>query len=185
MNKQGADQIVLIRRLICVHFVHKWNKQPFIYEVQFGKCAHRILRSDCASASAQSDQSLRWSLYGWPRVQPFFMRKIKTLIRLCACVDLSESSLCAPFAGYRLICDLVYSKTCLKRTLKNRQNKDLNVKLKLNEGRKYFRMLSILQYFWPPLSNNRVLKPILVFFLSDRLRQVLLYWVLLYLGKMT
>ena len=34
---------------------------------------------------------------------------------------------------------------------------------------------SILQYFWPALSDNRSWKPILVFFLSGRLRQVLLY----------
>ena len=34
---------------------------------------------------------------------------------------------------------------------------------------------SILQYFWPALSNNWAWKPILVFFLSGRLRQVLLY----------
>ena len=34
---------------------------------------------------------------------------------------------------------------------------------------------SILQYFWPALSNDRSWKPILVFFLSGRLRQVLLY----------
>ena len=33
----------------------------------------------------------------------------------------------------------------------------------------------ILQYFWPALSDNRSWKPILVFFLSGRLRQVLLY----------
>ena len=35
---------------------------------------------------------------------------------------------------------------------------------------------SILQYFWPALSENRSWKPILVFFLSGRLRQVLLYY---------
>ena len=35
---------------------------------------------------------------------------------------------------------------------------------------------SILQYFWPALSDNRSWKPILVFFLSGRLRQVLLYY---------
>ena len=34
---------------------------------------------------------------------------------------------------------------------------------------------SILQYFWPALSDNRSWKPILVFYLSGRLRQVLLY----------
>ena len=34
---------------------------------------------------------------------------------------------------------------------------------------------SILQYFWPALSDNQYWKPIFVFFLSGRLRQVLLY----------
>ena len=34
-----------------------------------------------------------------------------------------------------------YSKTCVKRPLKNRQNKDLDDKWQLNEGQKYFRML--------------------------------------------
>ena len=44
-------------------------------------------------------------------------------------------------------------KTCVKRQLKNRQNKDLNDRWKLNAGRKYCRMLqecspwSILQNF--------------------------------------
>ena len=33
---------------------------------------------------------------------------------------------------------------------------------------------SILQYFWPALRDNRSWKTILVFFLSGRLRQVLL-----------
>ena len=34
---------------------------------------------------------------------------------------------------------------------------------------------SILQYFWPTLSNYRYWKIILVLFSGDRLRQVLLY----------
>ena len=38
--------------------------------------------------------------------------------------------------------------------------------------------LSILQYFWPALSDNLSWKPIFVFFLSGRLRQVLLYMFL-------
>ena len=38
---------------------------------------------------------------------------------------------------------VLYIKTCLKRPLKNRQNKDLNDKCQLNEGRKYCRMPSI------------------------------------------
>ena len=36
-----------------------------------------------------------------------------------------------------------YSKTCVKRPLKNRQNKDLNDKCWLNEGQKYCRMLPL------------------------------------------
>ena len=36
---------------------------------------------------------------------------------------------------------IVYSKTCVKWPLKNRQNKDLNDPLSLNAGRKYCRML--------------------------------------------
>ena len=35
-----------------------------------------------------------------------------------------------------------YIKTCLKWPLKNRQNKGLNDKLRLNEGQKYCKMLS-------------------------------------------
>ena len=37
-------------------------------------------------------------------------------------------------------------------------------------------MQNILQYFWPALNDNRSWKPIFVFFLSGRLRQVLLYY---------
>ena len=33
---------------------------------------------------------------------------------------------------------------------------------------------SILQYFWPALSNNRYGRPILLFYMSDPLGQVLL-----------
>ena len=56
-----------------------------------------------------------------------------------------------------------YSKTCLKLPLKIRQNKGLKDKWLLNEGWKYCRMLfwSILQYFWPALSDNLSWKPIL------------------------
>ena len=70
-----------------------------------------------------------------------------------------------------------YSKTCLKRSLKNRQNKDVYDKCKLNEGRKNCRMLPLehsailLTY----IQQQSVLKINLVFFLSDRLRQAILY----------
>ena len=72
---------------------------------------------------------------------------------------------------------LVYSKTCLKLPLKNRQNNDLNDKWLPNEGQKYCRML--------PLENSAILltciKQLLVLktnswgFFSYRFRQVLLY----------
>ena len=39
-----------------------------------------------------------------------------------------------------------YSKICVKRSLKDKRNKDFNDKWLLNESRKYCRM-SILQYF--------------------------------------
>ena len=45
--------------------------------------------------------------------------------------------------GYLLIYFGSYSKTCLKRPLKNKQNKDLNDKWLLNEGQKYCRMLPL------------------------------------------
>ena len=40
-----------------------------------------------------------------------------------------------------LHCFPEYSKTCVKRSLKNRQNKDPNDKWKSNAGQKYCRML--------------------------------------------
>ena len=40
-----------------------------------------------------------------------------------------------------------YSKTCFKRSLKNRQNKCLNDKWLLNEDRKYCRMLQV-EHIW-------------------------------------
>ena len=70
-----------------------------------------------------------------------------------------------------------YSKTCLKLTLKIRQNKGHKDKWYLDEGRKYCRMLSwsILQYFWPALSDNQSWKTNFGLLLSGRFRQVLLY----------
>ena len=42
------------------------------------------------------------------------------------------------------IIQLYYSKTLVKRPLKNRQNKDLNDILELNEGREHCRMLPLV-----------------------------------------
>ena len=67
-----------------------------------------------------------------------------------------------------------YSKTCLKRPLKNRQNKDLNDKWKLHAGLKYCRMLPLEHsvILLTCIKRQSVLKKNLVFILSDRLRQV-------------
>ena len=71
-----------------------------------------------------------------------------------------------------------YSKTRLKRLLKNRQNRGANDKWYLNEGQKYCRMLPLEHsaIFLTCIKRKLVLKTkFLVFFLSGRFRQVLLY----------
>ena len=57
-----------------------------------------------------------------------------------------------------------YNQTCLKRPLKNRLNEGLNDRWLLNAGLKYCRMLprSILQYFWPALSDYQSWKSLLL-----------------------
>ena len=49
----------------------------------------------------------------------------------------------ALFKKTSLVVNTICSKTCVKQPLKNRQNKDLNDKWKLNEGGKYCRMLPL------------------------------------------
>ena len=56
---------------------------------------------------------------------------------------------------------IVYSKTCVKRPLKNRQNNDLNDKWYLNEGRKYCRML--------PLEHSAIHSAILLTYFKRKL----------------
>ena len=57
--------------------------------------------------------------------------------------------------------------------------------LLLNAGQKYCRMLqeSILQYFPPSLSYHMSLRPLFCLFLSDCLRQVLLFYLAHLAGK--
>ena len=42
---------------------------------------------------AQSDQKLHWAHFGEPRMQVFFMKTMKTLIRQCGCTGCFEASL--------------------------------------------------------------------------------------------
>ena len=71
----------------------------------------------------------------------------------------------------------MYSETCLKRPLKNRQNKDFNDKWWLNEGQKYCRMLPLEHstILLACIIQFLVLKPIFGLFESGRFTQVLLY----------
>ena len=75
--------------------------------------------------------------------------------------------------------DTIYSKTCLKRLLKNKTKIVFQDQLSLNEGQKYCKLLqeSILQYFWPSLSYHLYLRPLFCLFLSGCLKQVLLFLI--------
>ena len=72
----------------------------------------------------------------------------------------------------------IFSETCLKRPLINRQNEGLKAMWNLNAGQKYCRMLrgSIRQYFWLALSNYQSWKlKFLVFFWVAAYDRFLLY----------
>ena len=80
--------------------------------------------------------------------------------------------------------NLTYSETCLKRPLKNRQNKgqkDQKWVLKTNYRLVQVKSIAecskggILQYFRPALSYHMALRPLFCPFLSGRLKQVSLY----------
>ena len=68
-------------------------------------------------------------------------------------------------------------KPVLSGHLKNKQNKGFNGNGSLMkvESIAECSLWSIQQYFWTALSDNWSWKPILVFFMSGRLRQGLLY----------
>ena len=69
---------------------------------------------------------------------------------------------------------LLYSKTCVKRPLKNCENKDLKIKtgsLMKVESIAECSPWSILQYFWTALSDNWSWKPFFGLFESSRFTQ--------------
>ena len=72
---------------------------------------------------------------------------------------------------------LLYSKTCLKRPLKEITKIGFQDQLSLNAGEKYCRMLQWEHsaIFQPSLSYHLSLRSMFCLFLSDRLRQVLQY----------
>ena len=108
------------------------------------------------------------------RKRPFdSVWKIKAQISLLISAVLSRTSFIISNAS-----NITYSKTCVKRLLKNRQNKDLNDKwnsLMKVESIAECSPWNILQYFEPALSDNWSWKPIFYLFESGRFTQVLLY----------
>ena len=56
--------------------------------------------------------------------------------KLPSMLELTVKTYHCDFNNYETISSYVYSKTCVKRPLKNRRNKDLNDKRQLNEDRK-------------------------------------------------
>ena len=86
---------------------------------------------------------------------------------------------CIPFEVHRLTC-CWYSKTCVKRPLKNRQTQILMTKDSLMKVESIAECSpwSILQYFLPALSDNWSSNPICDIFESGRFTQVLLYFLL-------
>ena len=82
----------------------------------------------------------------------------------------------------KLVLEIKYSKTCVKRPLSKRPKIGFKDQLSLNAGQKYCRMLqgsilqgSILQYFQPSLCYHLSLRSLFCPFLSGRFTQVLLY----------
>ena len=66
----------------------------------------------------------------------------------------------------------MYSKTCVKWTLKKKTKIGFQDRIMLNAGQKYCR-IRLLQYFRPSLSHHLSLRSLFCQFLSGRLRQVL------------
>ena len=81
-----------------------------------------------------------------------------------------------PTIHYSVLCSLIYSKTCLKRPLKNRQNNSLINRWLLSAGEKYCRMLhENSAILFRTLSNIGLENIFWGLLLNDRFRQVLLY----------
>ena len=87
----SGEEILLNPDLYLLH-INFWQEMSrLITKPTEWLCAQRRLRS--AWSSAQSDQSLRCALSGLLWAQAFFMRTVKTRIRLGGCPGWSESSL--------------------------------------------------------------------------------------------
>ena len=77
--------------------------------------------------------------------------------------------------------ETTYSKTCLKRPIKQDQKKGFKTDYRLMQVQSIAECShwSILQYLWPSLSYHLSLRYLFCLFLSGRLRQVLLFILVL------
>ena len=107
------------------------NKMQRLKNLPSDMCAQKRFRSPCALA--QSKQNIHRPHFGLPRMQRFFIRTTKILIRLRDCIVLFESSLSAHvrryvcswcgsvlyhsgrnvFPSWRLCHGYIITKTCL------------------------------------------------------------------------
>ena len=90
---------------------------------------------------------------------------------------LSEPSLLADGVSTEILCALVYSKTCVKQPLSNRQNFFFKKNYRLMQVKSIAecsKRRSILHYFWPLLSYHLSLRPLFSLFLSGHFTRVLL-----------
>ena len=124
-----------------------------------------------------------WLVHLWNLHRVWAHYRLKWLLGWSVC-SLRPESLLVTFPSF-----LVWLSFAVKPVLSGHSKIDKTKVLKTNGSLMKvesiaecsLRMLSwsILQYFWPALSDNQSWKPILVFFLSGHLRQILLYSIIL------
>ena len=91
-NYPYLEQIFMVpKRFEPSKFDCKYKWTVTTENIPSDRCTQRRFRSACIFP--QSDKNLHWTHFGPPRMESFFMRTTKTLIRLCGCADSFESSL--------------------------------------------------------------------------------------------
>ena len=160
-------------------------------------CAHRDtastpLRNHLSQVSFISTSSgtcTQWSMV-WAMRYWYYahIREIDSLNGL-AQISREVRSICCCFYLNPLSTSFLckYSKTCVKRPLKNRQNKDINDKWYLMKVKSIAECSprSILQYVWHALSDNYSWNPIVGPFESSRFTQVCGLWLWYFLIILT
>ena len=120
----GFDVLRLIFHLAALlHIIiEPWHdKTSKVWHDKTSKVTVHPAKTQISLASAQSDQSLHCALSGYLRTEGFFMRTVKTLIRLGGCPGWSESSLATQLLCW--FCHVTaYMAKQLKQKLKTTRN---------------------------------------------------------------